>query len=255
MAAPPRLSPLCGRGWILHRPVGIRYRPLAQSVADRRRWVAFAATMGGRRIHRLGLGALIREGTVLAGERMRSACTQCLCGTGCFRPLPVKRSQVARHMAGTPRRWPWSTIVLHIRTMATTTIRIEETLKARVAAAAERAGKTAHAFMLSAISRTVEQVELDEAFHCVADGRWTKVLTTGETVSWDEAKAWLEARSRGGVSAGALAAIGIHTRAADQPHRLALPVNPKSCYCTREYTGCSHDGASRHHRHPAHRPA
>ena len=79
----------------------------------------------------------------------------------------------------------------------TTTIRIKGDLKARVAAAAERAGKTAHAFILDAIARTVEQVELDEAFHRVADERWAKVLATGKTVPWDAAKAWLEARSRG----------------------------------------------------------
>ncbi len=81
--------------------------------------------------------------------------------------------------------------------MATTTIRIGDDLKARVAAAAERAGKTAHAFILDAIARRVEQVELDDAFHRVADGRWAKILATGKTVPWDEAKAWLEARSRG----------------------------------------------------------
>jgi predicted transcriptional regulator len=81
--------------------------------------------------------------------------------------------------------------------MTTTTIRIEEDLKARVAAAAERAGKTAHAFMLDAIAQTVEQAELDEAFHRVADERWAEILATGKTVTWDDAKAWLEARSRG----------------------------------------------------------
>jgi len=81
--------------------------------------------------------------------------------------------------------------------MATTTIRIEDDLKARVAAAAERAGKTAHAFMLDAISRTVEQAEQDEAFHRLADERWAKILATGKTVPWEDAKAWLEARSRG----------------------------------------------------------
>src|ERR1035437_4642364 len=81
--------------------------------------------------------------------------------------------------------------------MATTTIRIEDDLKARVTAAAERAGKTPHAFMLDAIARTVEQIELDEAFHRVADERWAKVLASGKTVPWDDAKSWLEARSRG----------------------------------------------------------
>ena len=81
--------------------------------------------------------------------------------------------------------------------MTTTTIRIEEELKARVAAAAERAGKTAHAFILDAIAQTVEQTELDEAFHRVAEERWAKVLVTGKTVPWDDAKVYLEARARG----------------------------------------------------------
>jgi predicted transcriptional regulator len=79
----------------------------------------------------------------------------------------------------------------------TTTIRIDDDLKARVAAAAERAGTTAHAFILDAIARTVEQVEQDEAFHRVAEERWAKILATGKTVPWDDAKAWLDARSRG----------------------------------------------------------
>jgi predicted transcriptional regulator len=81
--------------------------------------------------------------------------------------------------------------------MTTTTIRIEDELKARVAAAAERAGQTAHAFILDAIAQTVERAELDEEFHRVADSRWAKILATGKTVPWDDAKAWLEARSRG----------------------------------------------------------
>lgn len=81
--------------------------------------------------------------------------------------------------------------------MTTTTIRIEEELKARVAAAAERAGKTAHAFILEAIAQTVEQTELDEAFHRVAEERWAKMLATGKTVPWDDAKVYLEARARG----------------------------------------------------------
>jgi uncharacterized protein (DUF1778 family) len=66
-----------------------------------------------------------------------------------------------------------------------------------VAAAAARAGKSAHAFILDAIAQTVEQVELDEEFHRVADERWAKVLATGKTVPWDDAKAYLEARARG----------------------------------------------------------
>jgi predicted transcriptional regulator len=81
--------------------------------------------------------------------------------------------------------------------MTTTTIRIDDGLKARIAAAAQRAGKTAHAFIVDAIAATVERVEQDEAFHRVADARWAKVLASGKTVSWDEAKPHLEARARG----------------------------------------------------------
>ena len=81
--------------------------------------------------------------------------------------------------------------------MPTTTIRIEDDLKARVAAASERAGKTAHAFILDAIAQTVEQAELDDDFHRVADARWAKVLATGKTVPWADAKTYLEARARG----------------------------------------------------------
>ncbi len=81
--------------------------------------------------------------------------------------------------------------------MSTTTIRLEDELKARVAAAAERSGKTAHAFILEAIARTVEQAEQDEAFHRIADERWARLLATGRTVRWDDAKTYIEARARG----------------------------------------------------------
>jgi len=82
--------------------------------------------------------------------------------------------------------------------MTTTTIRLEDTLKARVAAAAEREGKTAHAFILDAIAQTVEQAELDQEFQRVAEQRWTNVLDTGKTVPWDDAKAYLKTRALGG---------------------------------------------------------
>lgn len=81
--------------------------------------------------------------------------------------------------------------------MSTTTIRIEDELKARVAAAAERQGKTPHAFIVEAIAQQVEQAEQDAEFHRVADARWTKLLGSGKTVPWDKARAYLEARARG----------------------------------------------------------
>lgn len=81
--------------------------------------------------------------------------------------------------------------------MATTAIRIDDELKTRVAAAAERTGKTAHAFILDAIAQTVEHVEQDDEFQRLADERWAGVLAKGKTVPWDEAKAYLVARARG----------------------------------------------------------
>ncbi|MBI3525926.1 MAG: ribbon-helix-helix protein, CopG family [Betaproteobacteria bacterium] len=81
--------------------------------------------------------------------------------------------------------------------MSTTTIRIDDSLKARVAVAAERSGKTSHGFILDAISQTVEQVELSDDFHRVADERWENILATGKTIPWDEMRAYLAARTRG----------------------------------------------------------
>ena len=81
--------------------------------------------------------------------------------------------------------------------MPTTTIRIEDDLKARVAAAAARAGKTPHAFILDAIAATVEQAEQDEAFLRLAGQRWSRLEESGETLDWGDARAWLSARAAG----------------------------------------------------------
>jgi predicted transcriptional regulator len=81
--------------------------------------------------------------------------------------------------------------------LSTTTIRIDDELKAQVAAAAEREGKTPHAFIVEAIARQVQQAQLDAEFHRVADARWAKVLASGKTVPWDKARAYLGARASG----------------------------------------------------------
>jgi predicted transcriptional regulator len=81
--------------------------------------------------------------------------------------------------------------------MSTTTIRIDEDLKARVAAVAERAGKTPHSFILDAIAQATEEAERNDEFHRIADERWARYLETGETVPWKEARAYLQARASG----------------------------------------------------------
>jgi predicted transcriptional regulator len=55
--------------------------------------------------------------------------------------------------------------------MSTTTIRTDDELKARAAAVAERAAKTAYAFILDAITQTVERVEQDNAFQALGQVR------------------------------------------------------------------------------------
>ena len=84
---------------------------------------------------------------------------------------------------------------------ATTTIRLDDELRTRVAAAAKRAGKSSHAFIVEAIAQTVEQAELKSQFHREADARWLKILDQGKTVPWDEMRNYLTARASGGHGA------------------------------------------------------
>jgi predicted transcriptional regulator len=81
--------------------------------------------------------------------------------------------------------------------VTTTTIRIDDDLKARVATAAERVGKTSHAFIVDAIAQATEDAERAGEFHRVAGERWTRFLKTGQAIPWDEGRAYLEARARG----------------------------------------------------------
>lgn len=79
-------------------------------------------------------------------------------------------------------------------TPATTTIRLSEELKARVASAAERSGKTIHSFMLEAIAEKAEQEEARAALDQEADARFASIVATGKTVPWKEARAYLQLR-------------------------------------------------------------
>lgn len=81
--------------------------------------------------------------------------------------------------------------------MSTTTIRLEDALKARLAAVAERTGKTPHAFILEAIQQNVEEAELDDEFHRLADQRWQEFLADGKSVPWSDVKAYVLARAQG----------------------------------------------------------
>lgn len=82
--------------------------------------------------------------------------------------------------------------------MTTTTIRLPEDLKERVARAAERAGMTSHAFILDAIAERVDEEERRNDFHEVAERRYAEIVSSGKTIPWSEMRTYLEDRiSRG----------------------------------------------------------
>lgn len=81
--------------------------------------------------------------------------------------------------------------------MSTTTIRLPADLKERVARAAERAGTTAHNFILEAIAEKAEQEERRTQFHESADRRYAAIVATGKTIPWTEMRQYLERRVTG----------------------------------------------------------
>lgn len=81
--------------------------------------------------------------------------------------------------------------------MSTTTIRLPDELKARVARAAAEAGTTAHGFILDAIVEKAEMAEKRADFHTVADQRYAQFLDSGESIPWEDARDYLKARLSG----------------------------------------------------------
>lgn len=81
--------------------------------------------------------------------------------------------------------------------MSTTTIRLPEDLKARVAQAAEAAGTTPHGFILEAIAEKAELAERQSDFHAEAEHRWAEFLKTGESIPWEDMRRYLKGRIHG----------------------------------------------------------
>lgn len=81
--------------------------------------------------------------------------------------------------------------------MSTTTIRLPDDLKARIASAAQRAGVSAHNFILQAIAEKADQEELRTEFSTLAEGRYAQIIATGETVPWEEMRRYLRERMTG----------------------------------------------------------
>src|SRR5438067_13101766 len=83
-----------------------------------------------------------------------------------------------------------STFVLHYASMSTTTIRLPQELKARVAAAAKKAGTTAHSFILEAIAEKADEEERRSDFHDVAEKRYSQVAASGKAMPWGEVRTY-----------------------------------------------------------------
>ena len=81
--------------------------------------------------------------------------------------------------------------------MTTTTIRLPEELKARVAQGAERAGTTAHGFILEAIAEKAEREEQRGEFNDTAQRRHAAIVASGKTVPWRDMRRYLEDRVAG----------------------------------------------------------
>ena len=81
--------------------------------------------------------------------------------------------------------------------MSTTTIRMPEDLKARVAAAAKRSGTTSHGFILEAIAEKAEQMDLRADFDAAAEDRYARIVASGKTIPRQEMRGYLEQRLAG----------------------------------------------------------
>ena len=78
--------------------------------------------------------------------------------------------------------------------MPTTTIRLSEELKGRISRAAERVGKTTHAFILEAVAGRVDDEERRNDFYDAAEQRYAKIVASGKTIPWSEMRTYLEER-------------------------------------------------------------
>ena len=79
----------------------------------------------------------------------------------------------------------------------TTTIRLPDDLKVRIAAVAKSTGMTAHGFILEAIAEKTALAERRADFDATAQARFAEIVTTGKTIPWQEMRGYLQARIAG----------------------------------------------------------
>lgn len=81
--------------------------------------------------------------------------------------------------------------------MGTTTIRLTDELKSRIARAAKRSGTTSHNFILEAIAEKTDSAERRAEFHALADQRYAQFLESGKSIPWEDVRDYLKARLAG----------------------------------------------------------
>ena len=81
--------------------------------------------------------------------------------------------------------------------MATTSLKLPDTLKERVAKLAEAAGKTPHAFMVEAIEHETRRNEKYQAFLAEAETSCQEYQKTGQAYDADEVNAYFRAKIQG----------------------------------------------------------
>lgn len=81
--------------------------------------------------------------------------------------------------------------------MSTTTIRLPDELKARVAEVAKETGMTPHGFILEAIAEKAALAERRADFEAEAERRHAGIAASGKTIPWNEMRSYLERRVTG----------------------------------------------------------
>jgi predicted transcriptional regulator len=81
--------------------------------------------------------------------------------------------------------------------MSTTTIRLPDELKARVAKVAEAAGVTPHGFIVEAIAAKAAEAEAQSQFDAEVAARWARFMETGEAIPWADMRQYILDKAAG----------------------------------------------------------
>ena len=81
--------------------------------------------------------------------------------------------------------------------MSTTTIRLPDELKTRIARAAKKAGTTSHNFILEAIAEKADASERHNDFLATAEARYAGIVAAGKTIPWEDMQRHLQDRVAG----------------------------------------------------------